>query len=74
MASKPKIVTPPPPPPPPAPAPPPTPTARTPVRQATTLSKAVSSAGLVRRAVRRKGPQKVSGRQTLGSGGALYNK
>lgn len=72
MASKPK--PPPPPPPPPAPAPPPTPVARTPVKQATTLSRVVSSAGLTRRAAKRRGPQKVSGRQVLGAGMKMYNK
>ena len=66
---------PPPPPPPPAPAPPPTPAARQPIKKATTLSRAVASAGLLSRGFgKRQGPQKVSGRQVLGSGLKLYNQ
>jgi len=72
MGSKPKA--PPPPPPPPAPPPPPTPVARKPIRQATTLSRAVSSAALTRKASRPSSSQKISGRQVLGSGSGLYNK
>lgn len=75
MGSSPKVVPPPPPPPPPAPAPPPTPVAKAPVKQATSLSRVVASAGLLSRSVgKRKGPQKVSGRQVLGAGLKLYKQ
>jgi hypothetical protein len=45
-----------------------------PIRQATTLSKVVSSAGLLRRSVKRRGPQKVTGREVLGTTLKLYNQ